>query len=125
VTPAWFAAHGIDAAAFALVVVDLSFISTIGLLAHLAGLTAPGTVLLALIKPQFELGPDARNARGIVRADADIAALRERVWRAALQAGWTPLDWTACALPGTDGNQEYFLHAVRGTEPISPTRREP
>lgn len=116
VTPAWLAGHGLDAAAFGLLVIDLSFISTAGLLGHLATLAAPGTVLLALIKPQFELGPDARNARGIVRPGADIDALRERTWRAARQAGWEPLDWLACALPGTDGNQEYFLHAVRNAE---------
>jgi len=113
VSPAWLAARGIDATAFSLTVVDLSFISTIGLLPHLATLAAAGTVLAALIKPQFELGPQARNAKGIVRADADIEGLRQRALTAAEQAGWHPIDWFACRLAGTDGNQEYFLAAKR------------
>jgi 23S rRNA (cytidine1920-2'-O)/16S rRNA (cytidine1409-2'-O)-methyltransferase len=118
VTAGWLAGQGIDAAAFSLIVVDLSFISTVGLLQHLAALAAPGTTLLALIKPQFELGPDARNARGIVRADADIDALRERTWTGAQQAGWQPAHWFACGLQGTDGNQEYFLVATRDERTI-------
>ena len=108
----WLMEHGVEPG-FGLIVVDLSFISTVGLLGHLAGLADAGTALVALIKPQFELGPDARNSKGIVRADADIAGLRERAWAAALQAGWRPDAWLACALPGTDGNQEYFLAARR------------
>ncbi len=112
---AWFAAREVDAARFALVVVDLSFISTVGLLGHLAGIAGEGTLLLALIKPQFELGPDARNAKGIVRAGADIAGLRAGAQAAAGKAGWLPLDWFASDLRGTDGNQEYFLVARRET----------
>jgi 23S rRNA (cytidine1920-2'-O)/16S rRNA (cytidine1409-2'-O)-methyltransferase len=112
-TPAWFAARGLDAATFGLIVVDLSFISTLGLLSHLAAIAAADTTLLALIKPQFELGPDSRNARGIVRPDADIDALRRRAHDDAERAQWQPLVWFACGLRGTDGNQEYFLAMER------------
>jgi 23S rRNA (cytidine1920-2'-O)/16S rRNA (cytidine1409-2'-O)-methyltransferase len=115
----WLAQHDVEPG-FGLIVVDLSFISTVGLLGHLAGLADAGTVLLALIKPQFELGPDARNAKGIVRTGADIDGLRERAWTAAREAGWRPTEWFACALPGTDGNQEYFLAARR--EPFQSDR---
>jgi 23S rRNA (cytidine1920-2'-O)/16S rRNA (cytidine1409-2'-O)-methyltransferase len=122
VSPAWLAEHGIEAG-FDLIVVDLSFISTIGLLGHLAalaGLAGVDTRLVALIKPQFELGPDARNSKGIVRADADIEGLREQAWAAARESGWQPTAWFACSLPGTDGNQEYFLAARR--EPLQSSR---
>ena len=112
VNTAWLARHGL-AAGFDLIVADLSFISTVGLLGHLAGLAGADTRLVALIKPQFELGPDARNARGVVRPEADIHGLRERASTAAREAGWQPTAWFACALPGTDGNQEYFLAARR------------
>ncbi len=115
----WLAQRAIEPR-FDLVVVDLSFISTVGLLGHLATLADGGTALLALIKPQFELGPDARNSKGIVRAGADIGGLRERAWAAAQAAGWEPSRWFACTLPGTDGNQEYFLAAVR--EPLHISR---
>lgn len=98
---------------FALIVVDLSFIAASQLLGHLATLARPGGRLLCLIKPQFELGPDARNRQGIVRQDADLAGLRERVMKAAAQAGWQVDDWQPCAITGGDGNQEYFLIATR------------
>jgi 23S rRNA (cytidine1920-2'-O)/16S rRNA (cytidine1409-2'-O)-methyltransferase len=122
VSRGWLVQQGIHAR-FGLVVVDLSFISTVGLLGHLAGLADAGTILLALIKPQFELGPDARNAKGIVRRGADIDSLRERARTAAREAGWQPTYWFACALPGTDGNQEYFLAACR--EPLQSERSLP
>ena len=117
VTPAWFAERGIDAKAFDLIVVDLSFISTLGLFGHLGVFGRTGTVMLALIKPQFELGPGARNARGIVKPDADIESLRRQAYACAEQAGWQPLVWFACGLRGTDGNQEYFLVTKQGTAP--------
>ena len=115
----WLGQRGVEPR-FDLVVVDLSFISTVGLLGRLAKLADAGTMLLALIKPQFELGPGARHSKGIVRAGADIEGLRERAWAAAQAAGWQPGRWFACALPGSDGNQEYFLAAVR--EPLHSSR---
>ncbi|WWT75575.1 hypothetical protein V8H18_04545 [Lautropia mirabilis] len=48
---------------FALIVVDLSFIAASHLLDKLATLAAPAGRLACLIKPQFELGPQARNRR--------------------------------------------------------------
>ncbi len=115
VTPAWLAERG-EAAAFGLIVTDLSFISSVGLLGHLAALARPGAALLMLVKPQFELGPKARDAKGIVRADADLEGLRERAFEAVDAGGWERCAWLRSALPGNDGNQEYFLVAYRKTD---------
>ncbi|MGE0796765.1 MAG: TlyA family RNA methyltransferase [Lautropia sp.] len=112
--------HGAPAAGSRLIVVDLSFISTIAALPRLAALAAPAARLVALIKPQFELGPDARDRRGIVPAQVlqvELAGLRQRAHDAAVAAGWRPDDWFACALPGGDGNQEYFLIGTRVNSP--------
>ena len=98
---------------FALIVVDLSFIAASHLLDKLATLASPGARLACLIKPQFELGPQARNRQGIVRADADLDGLRRDVIQRAEDAGWQVNDWQRCALVGGDGNQEYFLIATR------------
>lgn len=98
---------------FALIVVDLSFIAASQLLGKLAELAAPGGWLVCLIKPQFELGPKARNKQGIVRRTADIEALQRDVVDRAQAAGWQVHDWQRCALIGSDGNQEYFLIARR------------
>jgi len=76
-------------------------------------LAAPAGRLACLIKPQFELGPQARNRQGIVRADADLDGLRRDVIQRAEDAGWQVNDWQRCALVGGDGNQEYFLIASR------------
>ncbi|MDO4905386.1 MAG: TlyA family RNA methyltransferase [Lautropia sp.] len=111
----------IPADGFALIVVDLSFIAASQQLAHLAALASPGGRLVCLIKPQFELGPDARNKHGIVRHDADLDALRRKVSDSAMLAGWQVDDWQSCAISGGDGNQEYFLIATR-LDTLPPTR---
>ena len=111
------AAHGLDPAGADLICVDVSFISAIGLLPHLATLARPGARLVMLIKPQFELGPGAVNGKGIVKAGADIGALERRARDDAAATGWRPDDWQPSVLAGTDGNQEYFLLATRIGEP--------
>src|SRR5690606_21287984 len=98
---------------FELVVADLSFISLRLVLPALAGLARPGALLVALVKPQFEAGREALDARGIVRSDAAIERVREEVGTAAGAAGWTVRDWIASPIDGGDGNREFFIHARR------------
>lgn len=100
--------HGFD-----VVVADLSFIP----LAHALGpaheLARAGARLLALVKPQFELGPGAVDRRGIVR-DADrYGGLRERIETSARGHGWIPRNWFDSPVTGGDGNREFFLEACR------------
>ncbi len=114
--PAWMAQHGL--APFSLVVSDLSFISSLQLLEQIARFAEPGASLVMLVKPQFELGPQAARKGGIV-ADAAGQKLEALALERAGAAGWTPLTWHRCRLRGTDGNQEYFLHARRRPGPVS------
>lgn len=102
---------------FGLVVADLSFISLRLVLPVLAGLAPPGCMLVALVKPQFEAGREALDARGIVRSDTAIERVREDVCAAAAAAGWTVLGWTASPIDGGDGNREFFIHARRQPAP--------
>ena len=76
-----------------------------------------------LVKPQFELGPRALDARGIVRRDADLDTLREHALTAALDAGWVDAAWHASPVAGGDGNREFFLLARRDDERASTIRR--
>ena len=96
---------------FPMAVADLSFISLPKVLPALHGLLAPGADVLLLVKPQFELGPGALDARGVV---ADPAA-RERAVNGVADAcralGWTVRARLPSALPGGDGNLETFLLA--------------
>jgi 23S rRNA (cytidine1920-2'-O)/16S rRNA (cytidine1409-2'-O)-methyltransferase len=53
----------------ALVTVDVSFISLERVLSPVGALIAPGTTLIALVKPQFEVGPKGAP-KGVVRDEA-------------------------------------------------------
>lgn len=107
----WLAANGL--APFAMIVSDLSFISSVGELSRLRAIAAPGAWLSMLVKPQFELGPRALDAHGVVRRDADLDALRLHALERAAEAGWDAARWLAARPPGTDGNREFFLVAQR------------
>ena len=60
------------------IVADLSFISLAKALPPALALAQPGAVLVALVKPQFEVGPGAVGKGGIVRDPAAVAEARRR-----------------------------------------------
>lgn len=94
-------------------VADVSFISLRLALPAPMALLAPDAWLVALVKPQFELGPDALDKRGIVR-DAALAAgavATIRLWLA-VQPGWRVLGSLPSPLPGREGNQEFLIAAA-------------
>ncbi|MGD9942234.1 MAG: TlyA family RNA methyltransferase [Burkholderiaceae bacterium] len=97
---------------FDLVVADLSFISLAPALPVAAALARrDGGTLLALVKPQFELGPGAVDRRGLVRDAARYDEVRRKIEDAAVDAGWQLRGWYDSAIRGGDGNREFFLHA--------------
>jgi len=98
---------------FDLAVADLSFISLAHALAPAAALLRPGGTLLALVKPQFEVGPGGVDRRGIVRDERHYAEIRVRIEQAARDAGLEPRGWHESPIRGGDGNREFFLHAVK------------
>ncbi len=100
---------------FDLIVVDVSFISLTLVLHALAGLAAPAGTLLALVKPQFEVGRDGVDGRGLVRSAELYGPVREQVLACARDAGWEPRGWFDSPIAGGDGNREFFLHARRST----------
>lgn len=105
-------------AGFDLVVADLSFISLARALAPAAALLREGGILLALVKPQFEVGPGGVDSRGIVRDASRHAEVRERIEAAARAAGLAPRGWHDSPIRGGDGNREFFLHAVKATNAV-------
>jgi 23S rRNA (cytidine1920-2'-O)/16S rRNA (cytidine1409-2'-O)-methyltransferase len=98
----------------AFLVADVSFISLRLALAVPLQLMAPQATLVVLIKPQFELGPDALDKRGVVRdAEAAAGAVSGIAdWLASQQ--WSVLGTMPSPLPGREGNQEYLIAARRG-----------
>ena len=97
-----------------LVVVDASFISLEKLLPAIASWLDPGRRLLAMIKPQFEVGrEEARRQRGVIRDAAVRGAAIERVLESVRASGFEVRAGIDSALPGPKGNVEYFVLAER------------
>jgi 23S rRNA (cytidine1920-2'-O)/16S rRNA (cytidine1409-2'-O)-methyltransferase len=92
-----------------LAVVDVSFISLAKVLAPLLACLADGYDVLALIKPQFELGRGRIGKGGVVRAAEDRRAALVAVGEAALALGAAVLGYYSAGLPGPKGNRETFV----------------
>lgn len=111
--------HGFD-----LLVCDASFISLALLLPQWAALLSPAGHVLALVKPQFEVGPQGLGKGGIVRDSGLYAEVERRLRAAAHDAGLIVLDWFDSPITGGDGNREFFFHAIRApggdTDPDTP-----
>lgn len=91
----------------ALVTVDVSFISLTLVLPHLLRL-APGAPVVALVKPQFEVGRGRVGKGGVVRDEATRRAALARVLAAAAALGYRPEAPIPSPVPGGDGNVEFL-----------------
>ncbi|MFN2613039.1 MAG: TlyA family RNA methyltransferase [Solirubrobacterales bacterium] len=96
-----------------LAVVDVSFISLAKLLGPIASAIAPEAELLAMVKPQFELGPEKVGKGGVVRDAGDRQAAVDSVLAAAEAAGLEVRGTAPSGLAGPKGNLETFVWARR------------
>ncbi|MBX3501859.1 MAG: TlyA family RNA methyltransferase [Alphaproteobacteria bacterium] len=97
-----------------LIVCDVSFIGLRVALPAALALAAPGADLVALIKPQFEVGPSRVGKGGIVR-DAVLheeACSTIRDWLGA-RPGWSVRGIVDSPIEGGDGNREFLIAAWR------------
>jgi 23S rRNA (cytidine1920-2'-O)/16S rRNA (cytidine1409-2'-O)-methyltransferase len=93
------------------VVADLSFIALAKALPPALGLARRGAVLVALIKPQFEVGPAFVGKGGIVRDPDAVSRARHGVREFLEAAGWTVTGEVPSPIPGGDGNAEFLIAA--------------
>jgi len=95
-------------------VCDASFIGLTTLLPAPLALCAPGAWAVALIKPQFEAGPDAVGSKGVVRDPAVHRAVCERIrsWWDGLP-GWHVVALTESPITGPEGNREFLIAATK------------
>ena len=102
-----------DAVPFAvsLATVDVSFISLKLVLPAMLRWLSPGAELVALVKPQFEVGRGDVGKGGIVTCAAARARALDEVVACAQALGLAPLGTLASPVLGTKGNQEYLLAA--------------
>lgn len=93
------------------VTADLSFIGLRKALPPALALAAPGAVMVALVKPQFELGPEVVGKGGIVRDPARHAEACAAVRAFLVAEGWLVLGLTDSPIAGGDGNREFLIAA--------------
>ena len=92
-----------------LCVIDVSFISLTLILANAFDLMTPKGVILALIKPQFELQRSDVGKGGIVR-DPDLhRKAQDKIVAFVTRLGHVVTGIVPSAITGADGNQEFFV----------------
>src|SRR5689334_5916404 len=99
-----------------LATIDVSFISLTKVLPAVAACLALGGEVLAMVKPQFELGRE-RVGRGVVRDDGDRREAILAVAATAAELGLPVRGFAPSGLPGPKGNRETFVWAGGG-EPL-------
>lgn len=99
-----------------LAVIDASFISLDKVLPPTLALLAPGAEVLALIKPQFEVGKGQVGKGGVVRDAEQHAAVVERIRTLAESLGCLVLGVTESPILGPKGNREFLIYLRRKDE---------
>jgi 23S rRNA (cytidine1920-2'-O)/16S rRNA (cytidine1409-2'-O)-methyltransferase len=97
-----------------IVVCDASFIGLETVLPAALALTAPEAWAVALIKPQFEVGPDRVGKGGVVRDPVLHQEVCDRIvtWFGNL-ANWSVLGIVESPILGPEGNREFLIAARR------------
>lgn len=98
-----------------IVVCDASFIGLRTVLPAALKLASPDAFLIALIKPQFEVGKDRVGKKGVVRDPALHEEVCETIrdWLERLE-GWSVLGIAESPITGPEGNKEFLIAAHRG-----------
>ena len=95
-------------AKFDLVVIDVSFISLTKVLPALVPLMASKGQLIALIKPQFEVGKGEVGSGGIVKDPAQHQRVIQEVTEFARSVGLVPRGVIESPIKGAEGNVEFL-----------------
>lgn len=96
-----------------LAVVDVSFISLTLVLPHVVRLLANKASVVALVKPQFEVGRGQVGRGGIVRDDEQRRAVADKIVALAEGLGLAPLGTLDSPVLGQKGNREILLGLKR------------
>jgi 23S rRNA (cytidine1920-2'-O)/16S rRNA (cytidine1409-2'-O)-methyltransferase len=98
-----------------LAVIDVSFISLTLVLPAVVHLLNRFAEVVALVKPQFEVGKGQVGRGGIVRDDAQREAVTEKVIACAVQLGFQLKGVLDSPVIGRKGNREILVGFARGT----------
>lgn len=92
-----------------LIVIDVSFISLTLILPSVAQLLKPMGLILALVKPQFEVGPEGLGRGGLVRDPSLYLSVEKKIREKCLELNLTVRDYLDSSIEGKDGNREFFI----------------
>jgi len=106
------------------VTIDVSFISLSKILPAILLCLAERHDVLALVKPQFEVGRERVGKGGVVRSVEDRRSALLDVGLAARQAGARVLGYASSGLPGPKGNLETFVWLAEPSRPGGAESRE-
>jgi 23S rRNA (cytidine1920-2'-O)/16S rRNA (cytidine1409-2'-O)-methyltransferase len=90
--------------------IDVSFISLRLVLPAVQRLLAPKGEILALIKPQFEVGKGKVGKGGVVRSQEEHLRVIQEIKDTAEQLGLEIAGVTESSLLGPKGNKEFFIY---------------
>jgi 23S rRNA (cytidine1920-2'-O)/16S rRNA (cytidine1409-2'-O)-methyltransferase len=93
-----------------LATIDVSFISLTLVLPRVKTLLTPVHSIVALIKPQFEVGKGKVGKGGVVRSAQDRARVIREIEDAAVDLGYQVHGVIESPLLGPKGNKEFLIH---------------
>jgi 23S rRNA (cytidine1920-2'-O)/16S rRNA (cytidine1409-2'-O)-methyltransferase len=113
-------------APFDLATIDVSFISLAKIFPALAACLPDGAAVIALVKPQFEVGKGEVGKGGIVTEPLKHRRVLMEVAGAAARLNLLPVDVMASPILGAEGNREFLIHLRKTSQPqtISPALEE-
>ena len=87
---------------------DVSFISLIHIIPELSRFSDSNTQIILLIKPQFEVGKEFLNKRGIVTSDQAVQDCIQKIKNTLHEFGFVEQGVVLSPVTGGDGNQEFL-----------------
>lgn len=97
-----------------LAVVDLSFISLRLVLKNIFDLVKPQGKIVALLKPQFEVGQSGLDGNGIVKSEGHRLVMLHEIKEWCKAQGFVLVDQCESPILGKNGNKEYFFYFDKG-----------
>jgi 23S rRNA (cytidine1920-2'-O)/16S rRNA (cytidine1409-2'-O)-methyltransferase len=94
-------------------VIDVSFISLEKVLPFTGSFVKEGGILVALIKPQFELEKRLLNKNGVVKSAVNYPGILQRIQKAAVDSHFEVAGIIDSPIIGGDGNKEFLMYAVK------------
>jgi 23S rRNA (cytidine1920-2'-O)/16S rRNA (cytidine1409-2'-O)-methyltransferase len=109
---------------FDLITIDTSFISLRTILERAVAYLGDDGIIVALIKPQYEAGPQRVGSGGVVRDRETHRSVLRELHAAAGSLGLVPVALTASPLLGPAGNREFLIELRRTGQAFDDARIE-